>query len=89
MKTLKDIMPNEFISGSYDDTRAYKMKDEKVVAEYGAIEGYTPKPWPGIHKNIYFWVELENGFAVGWNENPAKGWSFPVVKIKRLKNDST
>lgn len=82
-ETLKDALPHEFLI-EYQDTRAYRMKDVKIVAEYGNIDGYENKAWPGIHKNVYYWVELENGYAVAWNENPARGWSFPVVKIKKL-----
>lgn len=26
------------------------------------------------------WWELKNGYVVGWNENPSRGWSFPVEK---------
>lgn len=29
------------------------------------------------HRNVYSFITLENGWAVGFNENPAHGWSFP------------
>jgi len=70
-------MPHEFVGGSYNDVPAYKYRDELVAAEH-----LLTKRWPGPHKNVSFWVELANGRAVGWNENPAIGWSFPVVKLK-------
>lgn len=72
MKTLKDVMPAEF--KDYFDSRAYKFKDVAVVEEkeFG---------WPGSHKNVIFWVILENGYAVGWNESSSRGWSFPTVKV--------
>lgn len=76
-KTLKDVMPPEFLGVEFDTTRAYKMRDVEVSKEH-----FTGN-WPGNHKNVYFWVELKNGFAVGWNENPGRGWSFPVMKLKR------
>ena len=80
--TLKDVMPSEFVNGSYHDTRAYKMRDAIVTVEHcGLWEQDEYKPWPGTHKNVYFWAELESGHAVGWNENPARGWSFPVIKL--------
>lgn len=80
-KTLKDCLPHEFTRGEFDDTEAYKYRDVSVVAEFdGTITG-----WPGKHKNVYKWIELENGKLVGWNENPARGWSFPV--IKKIKTD--
>ena len=75
-------MPAEFLSGEFSDTQAYKFRDVEVTAEHGGLYDEHPKGWPGTHKNVYFWVELVNGFAVGWNENPARGWSFPVVKIQ-------
>ena len=75
-------MPTELNTREYDDTKAYKMLDRYVLDDHGCpmepIENELC--WPGSHKNVYFWVELDNGFAVGWNENPSRGWSFPVVK---------
>lgn len=86
MKTLLDCMPYEF-EQSFDDTPAYKNKDVEVVAEHCMHDDDGSRPWkrwPGIHKNVTYWVELANGKAVGWNENPSKGWSFPVVKMKKV-----
>ena len=37
----------------------------------------------GKHKKITYWFELSNGYAVGLNENPARGMSFPVEKLVR------
>jgi len=82
-KTLQDVMPHELVTCEYDDTRAYKMKDIKVVAEHGDPMDDDMVGWIGTHKHVFYWVELENGYAVGWNENPARGWSFPVVKMKK------
>lgn len=83
VKTLKDVMPGELIDRDCDKTRAYKMKDVVVVKEHcSMIDQEEFKFWPGTHKNVYFWVVLENGNAVGWNENPSRGWSFPVIKMK-------
>lgn len=77
MKTLLESAPYEF--KDFDDTRAWKMRHVCVVREVdGTVEGF-----PGTHKNVYVWWELENGYAVGWNENPAIGWSFPVVRIRK------
>jgi hypothetical protein len=73
-QTLADVMPHEFVS-QFKDTRAYKFHVVRVAKEH---ENY----WIGKHKNVFYWVELENGYAVGWNENPARGWSFPIVKMK-------
>lgn len=82
LKTLADSMPTELVSYGYEDTRAYKMKDILVIEEHCTLMDQDEyQRWLGKHKNVYFWVELENGNAVGWNENPGRGWSFPVVKI--------
>lgn len=81
--TLKDEMPHELVTSEFDDTRAHGMKDVKVIRTHGNLGDEHPRAWLGTHKNVYFWVELENGYAVGWNENPARGWSFPVFKLKK------
>lgn len=73
MTTLQDVLPSEF--RGYSDTEAYKYKDVKVVEQ---IDG-TVTPWPGHEKNVFWWFLLENGKRVGWNENPSRGWTFPVL----------
>ena len=83
VKTLKDVMPTCLADSGYEKTRAYKMKDVLVVKEHCSLTDQDEfQSWPGTHKNVYSWVELENGCAVGWNENPTRGWSFPVIKMK-------
>ena len=81
-RTLADVMPKEFVRCEYDDTKAYRMKDVLVLVEHCRFHDQDEyKRWPGKHKNVHGWVELENGYAVGHNENPARGWSFPVIKL--------
>lgn len=81
-RTLTDAMPTELISHGYESTRAYKMKDVIITKEHcSMIDQDDYQRWPGKHKNVFFWVELKSGHAVGWNENPARGWSFPVIKL--------
>jgi hypothetical protein len=82
MATLRDVMPRELFDGSYDDTPSYKLADVRVIAEFRSYSGSQDPAWPGPQKNVYLWVALENGKAVGWNENPSHGWSFPVVAFK-------
>jgi hypothetical protein len=76
--TLAEAMPLEFTRGEYNDTPAYALKDQTVKTVYSSAAG-TFKKWPGPQKNVYFWVVLENYKRIGWNENPARGWSFPVL----------
>jgi hypothetical protein len=83
MKTLRDVLPNEFVQ-YFCDIPAFKYRDVEVVREFGC--GGEPKPWPGPHKNVHYWVLLANGKAVGWNENPATGWSFPVIGQSTIAN---
>ena len=76
MKTLKDVLPPEFMGGSYDAAPAFKLANVRVAREHEFS-------WPGRHKHVCYWCELENGKAVGWNENPSHGWSFPVIKFEK------
>lgn len=84
LKKLREVMPKglSIVGGEYEKTRAFTMLDEIVLAEHGNMFDQLKKDllWPGTQKNVHFWVELGNGFAVGWNENPTRGWSFPVIK---------
>ncbi len=80
--TLADHLPEEFLDGSYTFTEAYKYRDVRVLKIYSLSDEATWRTWPGPHKNVSFWVVLDNGKAVGWNENPGRGWSFPVFGYK-------
>ena len=80
MMRLIDWAPSEFATGMWDDTAAWKFRDVEVVSEHGW--GEDGKSWPGSHKNVANWCVLANGWAVGWNENPSRGWSFPVKRLK-------
>lgn len=72
---LYECVPDEFFD-EFQDTKAFSFRDVVVIATY------ENTPFPGKHKNVNIWWKLKNGYAVGWNENPGRGWSFPVVKIK-------
>lgn len=71
---LRDVLPPEFFD-EFKDSLANKHLDQLVVREY--LHG----GWRGKHKNVMCWWRLQNGYAVGWNENPATGWSFPVIRL--------
>lgn len=69
----------------WDDTPVSKLYDVEVVQEYHSVSNSFDKPvkrWPGTHKNVYCWVVLANGKAVGWNESASRGYSFPVITYK-------
>ncbi|MFQ5935578.1 MAG: hypothetical protein ACE5LB_04135 [Acidiferrobacterales bacterium] len=87
MPTLKQVLPTEFAEGRYADTPAYALRDMKVIARKLATGAPCSSPskdglfeaWPGLHEHVRYWFILENGKAVGFDEDPDKGWSFPVV----------
>jgi len=76
MNTLADCLPADAFFESED--RIYKFKDHKVVS----VQESFMTHWPGKHKNVHVWWILDSGHAVGWNESPARGWSFPIIKLK-------
>ncbi len=77
MKTLRESVPCEFFA-EYRDTRAFKLLDCEVAEEISMTDMTKWRRWPGPEKNVMCWWQLADGRAVGWNENPARGWSFPV-----------
>ena len=80
MITLRDKLPQDFML-EFGDSRASKVLDVEIVAEHGS-DGDNVR-WMGNQRNVYVWWELANGYGVAWNENPAKGYSFPVMKLKK------
>lgn len=81
---LRDYFPRE-IAEYYAGTWREKFLDREIVKEYSmcAADWETSYVrWPGPQKNVYYWVVLASGHAVGHNENPATGWSFPIVSYK-------
>jgi len=80
------ITPRRYVGQPDQPSPAALLLEERVVREYSRVTdeaGY--KPWPGPQKDVHCWWELENGKAVGWNESPSKGWSFPVITLHNLK----
>ena len=75
---LFEFLPSEFLSGEFDNSKAFKFKDKIVIQQFDSFK----KPWIGNEKNVHYWCILENGYAVGHNESPSRGWSFPIKKIK-------
>lgn len=73
---LRECLPSEFMGCEYETAASRKWADVEVVAKFDSRE----HPWPGKEKNVNFWYGLANGRAVGFNENPARGWSFPLIK---------
>ena len=81
-KRLVDVLPPEFMNGEYEDSPAMPLAFTDVVASYRD----EPR-WPGNHRYVHAWFVLSNGKAVGWNENPQRGWSFPVISYAHTKQE--
>ena len=79
---LKNWVPQEFHT-QYMDTYAAKLLECEVIQDYTSGDiGFFTNIF--THKHIYNWCIVTNGekkWAVGWNENPSRGWSFPVKRI--------
>jgi len=84
MKTLRDWMPREF-EQAYMDTRTAEFLDCELVEEIGPDHRmYNSIPQSIQRKHVYNWCTIfENGkyYAVAWNENPSRGWSFPICRF--------
>jgi len=58
--------------------------NKKVVCEHTRpLDNDNYQRWIGKHKNVHYWVELENNIAIALNENPAIGFSYPIKRIMR------
>lgn len=75
---LREVLPKEALSEEFADQRFRKYLDYEVIQE---IKTYNPR-FPFEHKNIHVWWIIEDSLAVGWNENPSRGWSFPVERLQ-------
>jgi hypothetical protein len=78
---LIDVLPAEFMNGSYEHSPAMPHVFVDVLETCHGDE----RPWPGKHKNVAVWYVLADGKAVGFNENKTRGWSFPVITYPRVQ----
>lgn len=64
-----------------DQIRTYR--DRVIVAEYdGRV---VPFPQAAFrHRNVMNWILLDDGSAVGFNESPRSGFSFPRTGKKTV-----
>jgi len=75
MKKVEDCFPREAF---HDWPALDAVRDKQVVAEHSLRDANWER-WPGKQKNVMYWIEIEGGKAIGWNENDARGWSFPIM----------
>jgi hypothetical protein len=64
-----------------------KYKNVEILAkEFSEVEikqrNGSNKGWPGPEKNVHYWVELDNGYAVGIITPKKKAATFPVYSMK-------
>lgn len=82
--TLTDwISQHNFYLSESEEKKMSKLMDKQILYEFVSHNEITWVSWQefGSHKNVYCWILLEKGQAIGWNENPARGWSFPMKKV--------
>jgi hypothetical protein len=80
---LRDWFPIRDYNGTsiIETDAAYKHLDVEVIEQVSCYPDEGPqRDWPGKHMNVHCYVRLANGRIVGLNENPGRGWSFPVMK---------
>ena len=80
--TLREAAPKDF--SKFANSLAGSMGEESIVASYQTIDRTLPnyKVFPGPYSHVLQWWELQNGYAVGYNQNPILGPSFPVVWMR-------
>lgn len=90
-ETLKDWLGEDFSPFTKSDEKLVEWMDVLVVKDFRSTE-VDPEDWdewiskkPKFKgKYVFNWCVLANGYAVGWNENPSLGWSYPLVKVKNV-----
>jgi hypothetical protein len=88
MPRLRDVLPADVPEPALAGSEAWRLRDETVVAVKLATgapcDGHPGPfaPWPGPERHVRTWYILRNHKAVGVNEDPAAGVSFPVVDLE-------
>ena len=61
------------------DIPAKEYSDVEIVQRNGSNAG-----WPGPEKDVHYWVELENGMAVGIITPRKKPATFPFYRLRNV-----
>ena len=77
-----DIWWNKMRKYRTHDIPAKEFSKIKLIARHGSNRG-----WPGPQKDVKYWVELANGYAVGFRHDRGEiRWKkyaeFPIEKMK-------
>lgn len=85
MPVLRDVLPPDFTEDRFGSTEAWELRDTRVAM----MKLTTGAPcsshselfaaWPGDHQHVDKWYILSDGKAVGINDDPQNGLSFPVT----------
>lgn len=81
---LASVLPQEFFrehATHYNMTTGYEVPSPAAMLLDVEVIAKHDSAWPGKQRNVNVWWELADGHAVGWNENPSRGWSFPVITL--------
>ncbi len=88
MPRLRDVLPEAFAQERFGTSAARTLADVRVVgvrlATGAPCESHAAMfaPWPGPERHVKTWYILENHKAVGVDEDPARGLSFPVADLE-------
>ncbi len=89
---LSEWVPQDFyfLDENKNDQMISKWLDVGIVKKFSMLGCQTEddiefyhksNPFGKTHRNIFEWVELENGYAVGYNESPSRGISLVYKNI--------
>jgi hypothetical protein len=81
-QTLKEYL-SYYSSDIEPGNRIESLLDRKVLKAFSMLDGHPWASWQefGKEKNVCSWTIVEGGYAVGMNENPSRGLSWPVKKL--------
>ena len=74
MPSLQQVMTREIGEDRFRASGAWRLRDQQVVAVKPATgapcDGHASAfaPWPGPHRDVKRWYELDSGCAVGIEE---------------------
>lgn len=84
--TLREWMHSD--ARSEQEALLEKHGDKQVVSIHDGTEEAFPQYGAALdpkYRNVLNWVILDDGSAVGWNESPRSGWSFPRTAAPTVK----
>ena len=68
-----------------EDLFSDRIHSLTIVKEFSSHKKGFPQK-KNTHRNIHCWVLLEDGSAIGLNESPRSGFSFPRIGQRTVKS---